>query len=46
MSAMGKIVLHTDESWHGVTYREDLASVQESVAAMHAAGIYPPVLFE
>ena len=30
-------VLHTDESWHGVTYREDLASVQESVAAMHAA---------
>lgn len=39
-------VLHTDESWHGVTYREDLASVQESVAAMHAAGIYPPVLFE
>ena len=32
-------VLHTDESWHGVTYREDLASVQESVAAMHAAGI-------
>ena len=39
-------VLHTDESWLGVTYCEDLASVQESVAAMHAAGIYPPVLFE
>ena len=39
-------VLKTSARWYGVTYREDLASVQESVAAMHAAGIYPPVLFE
>ena len=30
----------------GVELDRDLASVQESVAAMHAAGIYPPVLFE
>ena len=38
-------VLHTDESWHGVTYREDLASVQESVAAMHAARLrFRPIM--
>lgn len=38
-------MLQTDETWYGVTYREDLASVQAAIAAMHKAGIYPDTLF-
>ena len=38
-------VLHTDETWYGVTYREDLASVQEAIAKMRAEGKYPEYLF-
>lgn len=38
-------VLHTDETWYGVTYREDLASVQEAIATMRAEGKYPEHLF-
>ena len=38
-------VLHTDETWYGVTYREDLPSVQEAIAALRQAGKYPEVLF-
>ena len=38
-------VLHTDEAWYGVTYREDLPSVQAAIAALHEAGVYPEVLF-
>lgn len=38
-------VLHTDEIWYGVTYREDLASVQEAIAKMRAEGKYPEHLF-
>ena len=37
--------LHTDETWYGVTYREDLASVQEAIAKMRAEGKYPEHLF-
>ena len=33
-------VLPCEERWHGVTYREDMPSVQASIAAMKAAGIY------
>ncbi len=39
-------VLHTTETWYGVTYREDLASVQEAIAGMRAEGKYPEHLFE
>ena len=39
-------MLTTDEAWYGVTYREDLASVQAAIAAMHEAGRYPDVLFD
>ncbi|MBO2527126.1 MAG: nucleotidyltransferase [Clostridiales bacterium] len=39
-------MLQTDETWYGVTYREDLASVQAAIAAMHKAGIYPDTLFD
>ena len=38
-------VLHTDETWYGVTYREDLPSVQEAIAALRQAGKYPGILF-
>ena len=38
-------VLHTDEAWYGVTYREDLPAVQAAIAALHEAGVYPEVLF-
>ena len=38
-------MLQTDETWYGVTYREDLASVQAAIADMHKAGIYPDTLF-
>ena len=38
-------VLHTDETWYGVTYREDLPSVQEAIAALRRDGKYPEILF-
>lgn len=38
-------VLHTDETWYGVTYREDLPSVQAAIAALRESGKYPEVLF-
>ena len=33
-------VLPCEEVWHGVTYREDLASVKEAICALKAAGVY------
>lgn len=45
----GKAKVHcipTTESWYGVTYREDLPSVQEAIARMHAEGRYPDTLFD
>lgn len=39
-------VLHTDEAWYGVTYREDLPDVQAAVAALHTQGCYPDRLFD
>lgn len=39
-------VLDTDETWHGVTYREDLESVLSAVSAMREAGKYPEILFD
>lgn len=38
-------VLHTDETWYGVTYREDLPTVQAAIADLRKAGKYPEVLF-
>ncbi len=38
-------VLSTDETWYGVTYREDLPAVQAAIEEMHRAGKYPEVLF-
>lgn len=34
-------LLTTDSRWFGVTYREDKASVQQALAQMTQAGIYP-----
>ena len=39
-------VLPCEESWYGVTYREDLASVKEAVARMKAEGIYTETLWK
>lgn len=44
---LGRIrVLPTEEAWYGVTYREDLASVQNAVAEMKQAGLYPERLWK
>lgn len=39
-------VLKTNAQWHGVTYREDLESVQAALAEMTAQGIYPTHLWD
>ena len=39
-------VLECGEVWHGVTYREDLQSVKDAVAALKQAGVYPESLWE
>lgn len=39
-------VLECGEVWHGVTYREDLQSVQCAIAALKQAGVYPESLWE
>ena len=39
-------VLPCEETWHGVTYREDLPEVQASVARMKVEGVYPSRLWE
>ena len=38
-------VLPCEETWYGVTYREDLASVQQAIAGMKAQNIYPKELW-
>lgn len=44
-SAAAKVV-PTDETWHGVTYREDLASVKAALAQLTADGVYPAGLWD
>ena len=39
-------MLHCGETWYGVTYREDLDSVKNAVAAMKGKGVYPRRLWE
>jgi len=38
-------VLPCEETWHGVTYREDLPSVQQAVAELKRRGVYPRELW-
>lgn len=40
----GVRVLPTDDSWFGVTYREDKPRVQAAIAALVANGVYPSPL--
>ena len=43
----GKVrVLNCTETWHGITYREDLQSVIDAIAEMRAAGLYPETLLD
>lgn len=39
-------LLPCEETWYGVTYREDLPSVQAAVRRMKAEGLYPRRLWE
>ncbi len=39
-------VLPTQETWYGVTYREDLESVVSAIQAMKDKGMYPDKLWE
>ena len=39
-------VLHSDDSWFGVTYPEDKAHVTESIHALVEAGVYPDGLWK
>ena len=38
-------VLPCEETWHGVTYREDLPSVTQAVAELKRRGVYPAELW-
>lgn len=38
-------VLPTDETWHGVTYKDDLPALRAAVAEMRQAGLYPAGLW-
>ncbi len=39
-------LLNTDETWYGITYKEDLQSVWDAILAKKKAGIYPENLWE
>ena len=39
-------LLHTDERWYGMTYREDTQAVRAALARMKADGIYPQRLWD
>ena len=39
-------VLDCNETWYGMTYREDLCSVKEAIAEKKKNGIYPELLWE
>ena len=38
--------LHTDGQWFGLTYQEDKPGVRSALQQLHAAGVYPPTLWE
>lgn len=38
-------VLRTDDSWYGITYKEDVPAVKESFREMLAKGVYWEELF-
>ncbi len=43
----GKVkVLNCHETWHGITYKEDMKSVVSSIAKMRSEGLYPETLLD
>ena len=38
-------VLHTDDRWFGLTYREDKPGVTAALQALRDASVYPPALW-
>ncbi len=48
MTACGDIsiaVLNTNDRWFGLTYKEDKPGVVKDLLQLHAAGVYPPTLW-
>ena len=39
-------VLHCAAKWHGVTYKQDMPALQQSIREMKAAGLYPDELWK
>jgi len=39
-------ILNCSETWHGVTYREDMESVTSAIARMHEEGLYPQTMLD
>ena len=39
-------ILDCNETWYGMTYREDLDSVKNAIADMKARGVYPAKLWD
>ena len=39
-------VLNCHETWHGITYREDMDSVVNYIAALCEKGVYPAALLD
>ena len=39
-------VLECTESWHGITYREDMPAVKQAIAEMRENGLYPETLLD
>lgn len=39
-------VIPCNEAWYGVTYKEDMANVVESIAKLREAGLYPETLLD
>ena len=39
-------ILSCREQWHGITYREDMPVLVDSIRKMREAGLYPEALLE
>ena len=39
-------ILNCHESWHGITYKEDMPSVIDAIAGLRQKGIYPQTLLD
>jgi hypothetical protein len=39
-------VLNCHETWHGITYREDMPDVVNTIASLRSEGVYPETLLD